>query len=315
MAKQSQPLRIENPRVGSFGTARTINSVLWFVNNRPLEERILGYLARYQEKHQVPLYAFVFQGNHYHVNALFPNSNRAAFYRDFNARSAEAVRALVPEFPGGPLFERRYSEQALPRQEDIEESFFYCALQPVHAGLVKDSLEYPGYNSFFDAISGIERTYKIIDWARYNDKKRFNKKLSIKDFTHEYRFKYQRLPGYEHLSQREYKKLMLGKYEERRKKIVAEYLARGHRFLNSAELKKVRPGSLPKNTKKSTRYDRRPLVLTSCLETKKHYLSWYFSIYAWYKKASRRYLRGAAKVEFPNGTYKPPGPFTGVLRL
>lgn len=132
---QSQPLRIENPRLGSFGTSKTINGRLWFVNNRPLEERILGYLAKYREKHEVTLYAFVLQGNHSHVTAQFPKCNRAAFYRDLNARTAEAVRKEVPEFLGGPLFKRRYCEQALPTELDLEHYFFYCALQPVKSAL------------------------------------------------------------------------------------------------------------------------------------------------------------------------------------
>ena len=134
---QSQPLRIEHPDFGSFGTVRTVNSQLWFVNNEALEDRMLGWLGRYGQKYEVELYAFAIMGNHHQEVMRFPKCNRALFYRDFNARTAEAVRKLVPGFKGGPLVERRYSEQALPLDEDLEDRFFYCALQAIDAGLAE----------------------------------------------------------------------------------------------------------------------------------------------------------------------------------
>jgi hypothetical protein len=311
--KQSQPLRVESPDYASFGTARTINSALWFANDEPLEERILGYLGKYRTKYKVKLYSFVFFGSHFHPLAHFTEYNRAPFYRDLNARCAEAVRFLVPRFPGGPLFERRYAEQAVPLiQADLEEKFFYCALQAVTNGLCEKISDYPGYNSFHDAICGRKRKVRVVDWAKYHARKRHNPNLSPKDFTTEYTLEYSRLPGYEHLSQREYKELMLKKLEERRVKIVNAYKARNHRFMTKKELKAVVPGTLAKNPKKSKRHDFRPLILTQYQEEKKNFLEWYFSIVSWYKQAVAKYLAGDLTVAFPCGTYRPPGPLVAV---
>jgi hypothetical protein len=311
--KQSQPLRVENPEYASFGTVRTINSALWFVKNSTLEDRILGYLGKYQEGHKATLYAFVFSGSHYHPLTHFPESNRASFYRDLNARAAEAVHALVPRFAGGPLVERRYSEQAVPKTlEDLEEKFFYCALQPVHEGLCERISDYPGYNSFHDAICGTKRKVAVVDHAKLNSRRRYNPSVPVQDFITEYELEYARLPGYEHLSQAEYKELMLKKLEKRRVKAVNEFKAKGHRFMSKEELKAVIPGTLAKNPKKSKRNDPRPLIVTTCLEAKKEFLAWYFGIVAWYKRASAEYLAGNSSVEFPPGTYKPPGPFVPV---
>ena len=69
--KFSQPLRIEDPSVSSFITSRTINSKLWFVNNKRFENRVLGYVAKSVEKYSVILHALVFQGNHIHILASF----------------------------------------------------------------------------------------------------------------------------------------------------------------------------------------------------------------------------------------------------
>ena len=302
---QSQPLRIENPAFGSFGTCRTINSKLWFVNNSELEESLLANLAKYSNSHEIELYAFCLQGNHYHLTTKFPKANRASFYRDLNARAAESVRRHVPQFEGGPLLERRYSEQALVLAEDIEEKFFYAALQPVGAGLCERLSDYPGYNSFYDAISGRKRKFKLLNWTAYNKAKRKDPLVSKKPFYETYTLSFKRLPGYEELSQEEYKKLMLEKLEERRLKLVKEYKNKGHEFMTKEELRKVRPGSSPKRTKKSKRYSFRPLVLTKCGEARERFLEWYFSVYDAYKKACEKFLAGVLDVEFPPGTYRP----------
>ncbi len=60
------------------------------------------------------------------------------------------------------LWHRRYSSEFLPDAESIEEYFFYTALQLVSDGLVDRISDYPGYNFFHDAISGIKRTFKIL---------------------------------------------------------------------------------------------------------------------------------------------------------
>ena len=105
-------------------------------------------MAKYIEKYQVELYGFQLVGNHYHLLARFPLGNMALFYRDFNARIAESVKLLVPEFESGPLFERRYASQAVPEKDDIEDYFFYLALQPVSSGLCARVSEYPGRSLF-----------------------------------------------------------------------------------------------------------------------------------------------------------------------
>lgn len=97
---QSQPLRIECADYWSLATSRTINSRLWFVNNPQLEQYALGHLARYREKHEIELYAFVMMGNHQHVAARYPKENRSQFFRDFNARIGDSLPADAKALAG-----------------------------------------------------------------------------------------------------------------------------------------------------------------------------------------------------------------------
>jgi len=219
----SQPLRIEDIDVASFGTSRAIRSRLWFINNKALEQHILGYLAKYKEKYRVKAFAFAFFGSHYHLLSQFTQRNRASFYRDFNARIAEAVRRFVPNYIGGPLFERRYSEQAIPCAEDVVNKFFYCALQAVNSGLVKNISDYPGYNSFTDSVYERARKYKVVDWGKYNAARRYNPEVSIEDYTEEYELTFERLPNYQKLSPKEYRKKMMAELKERQKKALRDF--------------------------------------------------------------------------------------------
>lgn len=296
--------RIECRDVASFQTTRSRNSQLWLVNNDELEGAILGYAARYATRYEVKIYALSIEGNHIQKVALFPKANRAHFMRDFNSSVARAVSRYQANYPGGPLWRRRYSAEYLPASADIEDRFFYTVLQPVNDGLVDDIEEYPGYNCFEDAITGRELTCKVVKWKEYNDARRWNKSLSIEKFTEVCILTYDRLPGYENLSQKDYESMMRKKLRERTKAVLQ---SRKAKISYGAErLKEIVPGALPKRTKTSGRWDHRPRVLSKDPERRSLGEAWYFSIYFEYKSCSERYRTGQAHVEFPAGTYKPP---------
>lgn len=297
--------RIESDHLASFLTTRSRNSELWFANNPTLETTILGYVAKYALRYNVSLYALAIEGNHIQAPALFPKQNRASFMRDLNSSIARAVPRHTPQYQGGRFWARRYSSEFLLAPEDIEEYFFYTALQPIEDGLVEKIKDYPSYHFFHDAVWGIEREFEVINWGAYNAAKRFNPKTPIKDFIETVTLSYQRLPGYEHLSQKEYAHLMYQKLENRRLEIINERKAKGLSFAGTLALRKTKPGSLPKNTKTSSSTTHRPRVLSVCPERRAFYIAWYFSIYFAYRYSSRQYRSGNLLQEFPPGTYKP----------
>jgi hypothetical protein len=289
----------------SFQTTRCRNSELWFVNNPQLEEVILSKAAKCATKYEADIYALAIEGNHIQFPAFFPKLNRAHFMRDFNSYVALAVGWHVPTYSGGRLWGRRYSQEFVPSASDLEEEFFYTVLQAVQDGLVERISDYPAYNCFHDAVWGIKRKFKLVRWRDYRAAKKRNHKIAIRDYTEIYTLNYKRLPGYEHLPQREYALMMEHKLEERRQKIVAQRTAQGLRFMGPEKLRQVIPGSLPGKTKTSTENSHRPRVLSRDPELRQQTLEWYFARYYAYKKASKRYRSGDVTVEFPPGTYKP----------
>jgi len=297
-------IRVECADVASLQTTRTRNSELWFVNNNELESAILGYLARYVTRYEVDIYAFAPEGTHIHNVSMFPKANRSHFMRDFNSSVARAVDRYQKDYPGGGLWGRRYSAEPLVGNPDVEDYFFYTVLQPVNDGLVNDISEYPDYNCFEDAVTGRARQYTVVNWKKYHDARRWNKSVSVDDYTDTYTLTYKRLPGYEKLSQDEYAKLMREKLAERTAAILEK---RGHKPpLGANRLKQVVPGSLPKNTKTSGPLDHRPRVLSKDPVRRGCGKDWYFKIQVQYKEASARFRAGELDVEFPKGTYRPP---------
>lgn len=296
--------RIERTDFSSLCTTRTRNSELWFINNRGLEQAILGYLAKYSKRYEVQLYAFAVEGNHVHALAQFPNANRASFKRDLNSSIARAVPRFSDLYTGGRLWARRYSCEFIPEPEDIEEYFFYTVLQPVKDGLVDKISEYPGYNCFHDAVNGITRKFEVINWTAYNEKKRWTDNVYIKDFKENVYLTYKRLPGYEGLTQKEYRSLMYKKLEERRVEIIAKRECK--KSVGTAALKQKKPGSRPYQTKISSYHSHRPRVLCKCPVKRHECLRWYFSVYFRYKECSEKFRAGDNTVIFPEGTYKPP---------
>ena len=158
--------------------------------------------------------------------------------RDLNSSTARAVPRYTPHYPGGKLWARRYSNEFLPAAEDLEEYFFYIALQAVQDGLVEKISEQPGYNFFHDAVWGIKRQKKVMNWSAYYEAKRSNSKVKTKDYLTEYTLEYKRLPGYEELTQRQYATLMYKKLELRRVELVRSRYRSGKSFAGKATLLK-----------------------------------------------------------------------------
>ena len=223
--------------------------------------------------------------------------------RDFNSSVALGVIRLCPTYPGGPLWGRRYSAECLPSPDDIEKQFFYTVLQPVQDGLVSKISEYPFYNCFHDAVWGIERECEVVDWTRYHAALRYNRSARIKDYTEIVHLKYERIPGYEDLTQKEYADLMHEKLEDWRQKALDKRGEKG--FFGAENLLQVVPGSIPMSTKKSTRTSHRPRVICMDPDLREEETTLYFQNYRDYKKASEKYRAGDYSVVFPEGMNKP----------
>ena len=304
-----EQLKINIPEEVCLTTIRTQNSRLWFVNNKKVENEVLSYLAKYQNIYGAVIYAFILMGNHYHMVVKFPRGNRHKFKKVFNRIFANILKRHEKEYLGGNVWGRRYRPQGLPRPTDIKHWFFYTALNPISSGLVTSICEYPIFNSFFMSLSGESRTFQFFDREKYQNLKRYNKKITKADCTEEYKLTFSKLPGCEDMSQEEYKNFLAAEYKKRRRDILKRRKEAKQGFMGKAKLLQQVSGSYPMKTKASSRNSHRPLYLSLCPETLALCLKGYFSVLDAYIKASHRYRQGFINTKFPAGTFRPPAIF------
>ncbi len=310
--KFSQPLRVDYEKgVGSFATRRCRNSQLVYANNKPLQERTLGALGKYLEKYGTEIYAFCLFGSHDHSLLNFAPGTKSAFFRDFGARTAEAIKKFVPSFGGGSVFERRTSEQAVPPEANGHlESVMYTVLQPITDGLCKNLSDYPGFNSSHYLVTGKPLEVEFFNGSAYR-KARYNKgrKVDPSKYIERYTIKFARIPGYEEMPQKEYAAFLCGEFEKRRTAIIEAYDKEGYKWPHPNSLKRTKCTDCAKNPKKSEPGSGRPLVICKCPVRRREFLNWYFDKAIKFKEASKSYLAGNRNAVFPAGTNKPPGPF------
>ena len=311
----AEQLKVSIPNEVCLTTIRTQNSQLWFVNNKKVEREILSYLAKYQTEFGVIIYAFILMGNHYHMVAKFPRGNRHLFKKAFNRIFANILKRHDRRFRGGHVWARRYRPQGLPRPVDVKHWFFYTVCNPISSGLVPTIYQYQSFNSFFMSLSGQSRKFEFFDIEKYQNAVRYNQKLTKEDCTKVYELTISRLPGYEDMSQEDYRKFLLGEYIKRRKELVKARKELNKGFMGVEKLKAQSSGGYPLKTKKSDRHSHRPLYLTLCADTRKLCLDGYFSILADYKAASQRYRKGKLATKFPPGTFRPPAMFEQCYRI
>jgi hypothetical protein len=306
--KMSQPLRIDYPEgMSSFVTRRFRNSKLCYANNKKLEKRVLGSLGKYLHKYGAEIYAYTIFGSHDHPMIQFKPKTKSAFFKDFGARTAEAVKTYVPDFGTGPVMESRAREQAITRDAESHlDRLMYTVMQPILAGLCKNLSDYPGFNSWQYLLSGKPLTVEFFKGSEFRRAKKKNPDTDPAKFIEKYEINFKRLPGFEHMTQAEYRKMLLEEYETRRREIIEEFEKNGHVWPSPESLRRTKSTDTAKNPKRSDRHSKRPLVLSLCMERKQEFLDYYFHILEAFKKASRAYLGGDRTVTFPEGTSAPP---------
>lgn len=309
--KCSQPLRVDYEEgVASFVTRRARNSQLVFANNKRLEDRVLGSLGKYLEKYQTSIYGLCLFGSHDHNLLAFQPGTKSKFFRDFGARTAEAVKKYVTNFGEGSVLGARTSEQAVPPEANgYLESIMYIALQPIAAGLCKNLSDYPGFNCFHHLVTGKPLEVEFFNGAAFNKANKTKKKADPENFIERYTINFARIPGYETMTQKEYAAFLNKEFERRRKEIISQFEQKGYKWPAPSSLRMVKPTERARKPKKSVRNGFRPLVICKCPIRKQAFLDWYFAKLETYRGASTKYLAGVQDAIFPSGTNKPPGPF------
>jgi len=296
------PLRQTDPEKAYLITDRTVNAELWMLPTKEIERIIGGIIARFQEIHQIEIFAHKVLSNHYHLAVRAPYGNLSEFEQDINREIAKRVNRHTGR--SGSLWARRFSAQPAPREVDLLDAVLYVTTNAVHHGLVNHPRLWPGLNSYWQLLGAKDRQYVFTNYtalslARARSK---GKKVHIKNFQSTHTLKISPLPMFEGLSKDERVEKLNTLIEERTKQLVDKAKEEETGFLGRKKILQQAFGSRPRKVKRSPR----PSCFSKCPETVRTYRKEKRELREEYTKASIKYRSGQWDTVFPAYTYRPP---------
>lgn len=114
-----------------------------FLNDSAVAECCLRQLRIAADKYHAAVYAYCFMPDHARLLAGMPGgTSLIMFVRHFKQLSAYRFRRLAG-YEGQTLWQRRFFDHALRREEDIGRVAEYIWSNPVRAGLVDEATHHP----------------------------------------------------------------------------------------------------------------------------------------------------------------------------
>jgi len=278
-------VRNKDPMIVRLITIRTVESRLWIPANSKTKRLIGGILGRYQEIFDIEIFAYAVLGNHYHLLIRAPKQNTDEFCENVNREMARRLNWQHKR--QGPLWSRRYTDQAVASNEDVMEAFLYVVSNPMHHGLVDDPKKWPGLSCYNHVIDEKDREFHF---THYSKKTNYKTKHYLKITP---------LPDLKSLTRRQRAKKLFKALREMRNRIGLQHAGL---FLRFKDLIEQPIGALPKNTKvsKKTPFYTRRLGMLRELRNKIR------SRQLAYAHASYRYRMGDLNAVFPDFSYRPP---------
>jgi len=286
----SRPLRNTDPESYRLITIRTQEARLWITPSSKVKKLIGGILARYQEIFGILIYAYCVLGNHFHLLIKAPKGNTDEFCENVNREISR--RLNWKHRREGTFWGRRYDDQVVLSEDALLEAFLYVTTNPTKHGLLRDSSEWLGLNSFHQAISEKTRQFSFYHYSAPEGGERVSThalKLSV-------------LPQFEGLSKAErtveLKKLLYARMD----KIAEERKNNNQGFLSPEFFRNQIPGQKPRDVSRSPR----PACYTTCPKRRNDYRREVRQKSKLYAEASFKFRLGELDTVFPEFCFKPP---------
>lgn len=299
-----QQIRLLNPEKHHLTGSRTYQERLLMLPTPEIERIIGGVVARYQELFQVDIFDLNFLSNHSHMLARAPKGNLWKFQMNVKREIARRVNRHLGR--RGSLWGTRYSSfEVLDAEADGLQALLYITTNAVNHGLVDHPKNWPGLNGYWQLLTGKERKFKYTHWTAYN-RARFlaganRDSVRIEDYQTEHTLKLTPLPQLAGMSQKERRRFLERKIEERVEEIREKRQLEGKGFLGRKNVLAQHPESRGKSTKRT----RKPCCYTKNSAALSDYKDYYWGIRRWYTEMSERFRSGEYDVEFPPHTFVP----------
>lgn len=270
-----------------------------------LRQRILGALGRSQRRFEMPIHAFTFASNHFHL-LLSPRDAKhlADFMGYFEAKLAAEVQRLHNW--EGSLWAGRYNSIPVDADERTQlQRLVYLLSHGVKEGLVAHAEDWPGANCVLALRDGTPIRGRWYDRTALYRATRWGRKADPGEFSEEEEVVLSALPCWAHLLPSAIQKRVRSMIETIESEARARHRAQGTRPAGRWAIFAHRPSDRPKSLKHTPK----PWFHARSAEGRRKMREAYRLFVEAFREAARDLARGCNQPSFPAGSFPPGLPF------
>lgn len=306
--------RYHDPKVVYHGLVRTVQGrfLLRPDDKGALSTLIAGILGRALELYpSVRLYADAWLSNHAHL-ILSGSSHDVSHFFGFVER--EISRRWGPVIGWDGSMFKRFETSALPTTNSQLRALRYVLSQSTKEHLVASPLRWPGAHCAKDLTRGFVRRGIWFDGTAYGRER--HKRLARKshhpppnrrDFERESVTRFEKLPVFADLSDREYREHVAALVSEIEMNAAEERTRTGRKLVGRKQIVRVSRETRSPLPRPPWFEKRRRMICWAdhCARETQQYLRRYWEFQKAFQEASRSLLAGRLDAAFPTGAFRP----------
>ena len=300
-----RPLRYVPPDQPIEVTNRTFQGRFLMLPTAEVRSMVLGALGRAQRRFTMPIHAFTFTSNHFHL-LLTPRdaSHLAEFMEFLESKIAREINRLHGW--SGSLWGDRYHSIPIESDEEAQLSRLrYILSHGVKEGLVARAAEWPGANCVLALTEGTALRGKWYDRTAQYNSSRWGKKVDSEDFCEEEQVSLTPLPCLASLSQCEIQELVGRMIEEVEREAASHHHTAGTAPAGVRAILAHHPHERPAEIKRTPR----PWFHAKTREGRAWMREAYRLFAESFRDAAALLARGIPDPGFPEGSFPPGQPF------
>ena len=254
-------------------------------------------LAYAAEMYGIQIHAFCFMSNHYHLVLTDPECRLPEFQQWLNEFLAKSVNAALGRWenlwaPGSYSAVTLGGVEELESAEDVLDKIVYTLTNPVAAGLVKFSHQWPGLLSSPHRIGGDGKTTGRPQGF-------FRRSGAVAESAE---LKLVVPPAFGDMSVDEFRALLVTKIKDKERSIHLEFEAKGKTFMGAKKVLAQSPFGRPETRALQRRLN--PRIACRDKARREKLIQQLKDFLVDYRTAWEAFCQGVRDVVFPAGTYK-----------
>lgn len=300
-----RPLRYVPPGQPLEVTNRTFQGRYLLLPRGEVRPIVLGALGRAQRRFGMPIHAFTFASNHFHI-LLTPRDaeHLADFMELFESKLAREMNRLYEW--SGSLWDDRYHSIPIEADEETQiDRLRYILSHGVKENLVARAGDWPGANCVRALSEGETLQGKWYDRTAQYNASRWGREIDPEGFCAEEEVVLTPLPCWAHLSEEEIRDLVRGMIREIETVAASRHRAQGTRPAGVRAILAHHPHERPQKLGRSSR----PWFHAKTREGRAWMREAYRLFAEAFRDAAQLLARGVLEPGFPEGSFPPGRPF------